>query len=192
MPYQLKVVYIPGKVLGVVDYLSREPSGDSWPECELYEKWERRKPLDCLSSRLIENIALNQKENIPEFSRTSKREKDKTRHLAVAIATKRFKTSHTSTGLKTTLVCHLQNAKKKILFWLKLKLSIEECRCQETQQKKKTEKKKARCIVEIGTAKRVGRETVEKKDYQTQDDALQRTREENRTKYRRHFIDSER
>ena len=30
LPYQFKVVYIPGKDMGIVDYLSREPNGEPW------------------------------------------------------------------------------------------------------------------------------------------------------------------
>ena len=32
LPYQFKIVHIPGKDMGIVDYLSREPTGEPWPE----------------------------------------------------------------------------------------------------------------------------------------------------------------
>ena len=34
-PFQFKVVHISGKNMGIVDYLSGEPSGEPWPESEL-------------------------------------------------------------------------------------------------------------------------------------------------------------
>ena len=38
MPYQFEIVHIPGKDMGIVDYLSREPTGEPWPETKLDEK----------------------------------------------------------------------------------------------------------------------------------------------------------
>ena len=32
-------MHIPGKDMGIVDYLSREPNGEPWPESELDEKF---------------------------------------------------------------------------------------------------------------------------------------------------------
>ena len=32
LPYQFKVVHIPGKDMGIVDYMSRERNGEPWPE----------------------------------------------------------------------------------------------------------------------------------------------------------------
>ena len=60
LPYQFKVINIPGRDMGIVDYLSREPNGDPWPEFELDERFVVtsieifHKALDCLSSRFIE------------------------------------------------------------------------------------------------------------------------------------------
>ena len=68
LPYQFKVTHIPGRDMGIVDYLSREPNGEPWPESELDERFlvtsieSFHKALDCLSSRLSEtdqNIDIN-------------------------------------------------------------------------------------------------------------------------------------
>ena len=54
--------------MGIVDYLSREPNGDPWPESELDERFvvtsieNFHKALECLSSRFIDtdqNIDVN-------------------------------------------------------------------------------------------------------------------------------------
>ena len=37
LPYQFKIVHIPGRDMGIVDYLSRDPFNDPWPESELDE-----------------------------------------------------------------------------------------------------------------------------------------------------------
>ena len=63
--------------MGIVDYLSREPNGEPWPESELDERFvvtsieSFHKALDCLNSRSSET---NQSStmNIPEHSRTSR------------------------------------------------------------------------------------------------------------------------
>ena len=39
LPYQFKVIHIPGKDMGIVDYLSREPNGEPWPESEIDERF---------------------------------------------------------------------------------------------------------------------------------------------------------
>ena len=58
LPYQFKVTHIPGKDMGIVDYLSREPNGDPWPEFKIDERFvvtsieDFHKALDCLNSRL--------------------------------------------------------------------------------------------------------------------------------------------
>ena len=39
LPYQFKIVHIPRRDMGIVDYLSRDPYNDSWPESELDEKF---------------------------------------------------------------------------------------------------------------------------------------------------------
>ena len=39
LPCQFKIVHIPGKDMGIVDYLSREPTGEPWPESVLDEKF---------------------------------------------------------------------------------------------------------------------------------------------------------
>ena len=60
LPYQFKVIHIPGRDMGIVDYLSREPNGEQWPESELDERFVVtsieifHKALDCLSSRCSE------------------------------------------------------------------------------------------------------------------------------------------
>ena len=60
--------------MGIVDYLSREPNGEPWPESELDERFEVtsiesfHKALDCLSSRFSETKQ-NSAINILEHSR---------------------------------------------------------------------------------------------------------------------------
>ena len=75
LPYQFKVIHIPGKDMGIVDYLSREPNGEPWPESEIDERFvvtsieDFHKALDCLNSRLIDtDRKIN--ENILEYSGT--------------------------------------------------------------------------------------------------------------------------
>ena len=51
--------------MGIVDYLSREPNGEPWPESELDEKIvvtsieSFHKVLDCLNSQLNDHDGLN-------------------------------------------------------------------------------------------------------------------------------------
>ena len=76
LPYQFKVFHIPGKDMGIVDYLSRYSIGEPWPESKLDEKFVRasidqfHKALDCLNNRLIDttNNTCNKNENILERS----------------------------------------------------------------------------------------------------------------------------
>ena len=74
LPYQFKVIHIPGKDMGIVDYLSREPNGEPWPESELDEKFavasinQFHASLDCLNSRLLETNSFIGKENFLECS----------------------------------------------------------------------------------------------------------------------------
>ena len=39
LPYQFKIVLIPGRDMGIVDYLSGNPCDDAWPESDLDEKF---------------------------------------------------------------------------------------------------------------------------------------------------------
>ena len=65
LPYQFRVVHKPGKDMGIVDYMSREPNGEPWPETNLDEKFVVasiecfHKALDCLSSRLNDTVNTN-------------------------------------------------------------------------------------------------------------------------------------
>ena len=76
LPYQIKVVHIPGKDMWIVDYLSRDPIREPWPESQLDEKFvvasvdQFHKTLDCLNNRLMDttNITRNKNENILEHS----------------------------------------------------------------------------------------------------------------------------
>ena len=74
LPYQFKVVHIPGKDMGIVDCLSRDPNGEPWPESYLDKKFvvasieHFHKALDCLSSRLNDTVNTIQNENILEHS----------------------------------------------------------------------------------------------------------------------------
>ena len=75
LPFQFKVIYIPGKDMGIVDYLSRDPKGEPWPESVLDEKFvvtsieSFHKALDCLHSRLSDHDRLDRNENVLEYSR---------------------------------------------------------------------------------------------------------------------------
>ena len=74
LPYQFKVVHIPGKVMGIVDHLSRDPIGEPWPESELDEKFvvasidQFHVDLDCLNSRLTDTNSFTSTKNILERS----------------------------------------------------------------------------------------------------------------------------
>ena len=56
LPYQFKVIHIPGKDMGIVDYLSREPNGEPWPASEIDERFvvTSIEIFHSLSSRLSE------------------------------------------------------------------------------------------------------------------------------------------
>ena len=62
--------------MGIVDYLSRNPKGEPWPESVLDEKFvvtsieSFHKALDCLNSRLNDQDRLDRNENVLEYSRT--------------------------------------------------------------------------------------------------------------------------
>ena len=77
LPYQFNVVHIPDKDMGVVDYMSREPNGEPWPETYLEEKFVvasiecLHKELDCLNSRLNDTTHAIQNDNILEHSGSS-------------------------------------------------------------------------------------------------------------------------
>ena len=77
LPYQFTITHIPGRDMGIVDYLSREPNGEPWPESELDEKFvvtsieSFHTALDCLSSRFSETNQ-NSAINILEHSRITR------------------------------------------------------------------------------------------------------------------------
>ena len=60
--------------MGIVDYLSRDPKGEPWPESLLDEKFvvtsieSFHKALDCLHSRFSDHDRLDQNENVLEYS----------------------------------------------------------------------------------------------------------------------------
>ena len=78
LPYQLKFIHLPGKDMGIVDYLSRNPKGEPWPESVLDEKLvvtsieSFHKALDCLNSRLSDHDRLDRNKNVLEYSRIDK------------------------------------------------------------------------------------------------------------------------
>ena len=61
--------------MGIVDYLSRNPKGEPWPESVLDEKFvvtsieSFHKALDCLNSQLSDHDRLDRNENVLEYSR---------------------------------------------------------------------------------------------------------------------------
>ena len=74
LPYQFKLVHIPGKDMNIVDYLSREPSGEPWPDSKLDKKFvvasidQFHAALDCLNRRLVDTNTFIDDENILEHS----------------------------------------------------------------------------------------------------------------------------
>ena len=66
--------------MGIVDYLSREPTGEPWPETKINEKFVVtsiecfHRALDCLYSRLNATDSLNQNGRLLEHSQKQKRE----------------------------------------------------------------------------------------------------------------------
>ena len=66
--------------MGIVDHLSREPTGEPWPETKLDEKFVVtsiecfHRALDCLYSRLNDTNATIQSEKVLEYSQKQKRE----------------------------------------------------------------------------------------------------------------------
>ena len=64
LSYQFEITRIPGRHMSIVDYLSREPTGEPWPESTLDEKFVVtsieyfHKALDCLYSRLSDTKSL--------------------------------------------------------------------------------------------------------------------------------------
>ena len=79
LPYQFNIVHIPGRDMGIVDYLSRDPFNDPWPESELDEKFvvatinSFHEAFDCWNSRLKASRSLNRNENVVECSRRNAR-----------------------------------------------------------------------------------------------------------------------
>ena len=75
LPYQFKIVNIPGRDMGTVHYLSRDSFNDPWPESELDEKFvvatitSFHEALDCMNSRLEGIGSLDRNENVLECSR---------------------------------------------------------------------------------------------------------------------------
>ena len=61
--------------MGIVDYLSRDPYNDPWPESELDKKFvvattnSFHEALYCMSSRLESIGSPNRNENVLEYSR---------------------------------------------------------------------------------------------------------------------------
>ena len=61
--------------MGIVDYLSRDPYNDPWPESEVDEKFavatinSFHKALECMSSRLENTVRINRNKNLLECSR---------------------------------------------------------------------------------------------------------------------------
>ena len=75
LPYQFTIVHIPGRDMGIVDYLLRDPYNDPWPESELANKFvvatinSFHEALDCMNSRLKVTGSLDRNKNVLECSR---------------------------------------------------------------------------------------------------------------------------
>ena len=75
LAYQIKITHIPGRDRGIVDYLSREPTGEPWLESKLDEIVVVisieciHKALDCLYSRLNDTNSPVQNEKLLEYSK---------------------------------------------------------------------------------------------------------------------------
>ena len=72
LPYQFKIVHIPGKDMGIVDYLSREPTGEPWPETKLDEKFVVTS-IECFH-RALDYLYSRMSEKVLEYSQKQKRE----------------------------------------------------------------------------------------------------------------------
>ena len=72
LPYQFQIVHIPGRDMGIVDYLSRDPCIEPWRESELDEKFvvatinSLHEAFYCMSSRLEGIGSLDRNENLLE------------------------------------------------------------------------------------------------------------------------------
>ena len=70
LPCQFKKIHIPGKDIGIVDYLSGDPYNAPWPESELDEKFvvttinSFHRALDCMKITLENTCLLNRNENV--------------------------------------------------------------------------------------------------------------------------------
>ena len=110
LPYQFKIVHIPGRDMGIVDYLSRDPFNDPWPESELDEKFvvasinSFHKALDCMNSRLEGIGSLNRNENVLEGMQRNSHQ------LMVAMTTKTVKNEQGSTGTRENSFHDCQNS----------------------------------------------------------------------------------
>ena len=113
LPYQFKIVHIPGKDMDIVDYLSRDPFNDPWPESELDEKFlvatinSFHEALDCMSSSVKGIGSLNRNENILEYSR---RNTENSHQLMVVMTTKTIKNEQGSTGTRENSFHDCQNS----------------------------------------------------------------------------------
>ena len=92
-----------GVGMGIVDYLSRDPFNDPWPESELDEKFvvatinSFHEALDCMNSRLKETGSLDRNENVLECSRRNAKKQSSTNGC---FATKMAKNEQSSTGTR--------------------------------------------------------------------------------------------
>ena len=125
LPYQFKVVYIPGKDMGILDYMSREPNGEPWLETYLDGNFVVasiecfHKALNCLSSRLNVTAKEIQDENILEHSGlrdTLNELKDKSSHSCYSNRSvqKRIRLDRNENGLNSSLSKFEQNNLCKI------------------------------------------------------------------------------
>ena len=79
LPYQFKTVHIPGRDMGIVNYVSRDTLNDPWPDSEFDEKFvvatinSFHEALDCMNSRVegigsLENVLECCKRNVAKQS----------------------------------------------------------------------------------------------------------------------------
>ena len=122
LPYQFKVSHLPGKDMGIVDYLSRNPKSEPWPESVLDEKFvvtsieSFHRALDCLNSRLSEHDRLDRNENVLEYSRidqnVSNQNTSSTRCYGNQNGPKRKKHDRNEKSLKTQKSVYLKIVSK--------------------------------------------------------------------------------
>ena len=125
LPYQFKVVHIPGRDMGIVDYLSREANEEPWPESKMDEKFvvasieEFHRTFDCLNSRLSNETQPDRNKEVLEHSgkrNTLDRTQDTSSHGCYSNQSvqKRIKLDRNENDQNSCLTNCIRNSSSKI------------------------------------------------------------------------------